>query len=150
MLKRFDWSDRSAIVAVLLGVLAAYLPWYAYSVIGGAHVAVNGFRASVLGDAFFLLIAAEALIVLVRHGYIADVLGGRIRDRSIRMVIAAAGAVIVLAQVVLIAADGRASGGGLLVAIFAVALMAVSAWMRGYDAEPRRTVREMLGEELPD
>jgi hypothetical protein len=150
MLKRFDWSDRTAIVAVLLGVLAAYLPWYAYSASGGAHVAVNGFRASVLGDAFFLLIAAEAMIVLVRHGYIADVVGGRIRDRSIRMAIAAAGAVIVLAQVVLIAADGRASGGGLLVALFAVALMAVSACVRGYDAEPRRTVREMLGEELPD
>ena len=150
MLKRFDWSDRSATVAVLLGVLAVYLPWYEYSASGGAHVAVNGFRASVLGDAFFLLIAVEALIVLMRSGYIADVLGGRVRDRSIRMAIAAAGAVIVLAQVVLIAADGRASGGGLLVAIFAVAAMAVSAWMRGYDAEPRRTVREMLGEELPD
>lgn len=150
MLKRFDWSDRSASVAVLLGVLAVFLPWYDYSVSGGAHVAVNGFRASVLGDAFFLLIALAAMIVLMRRGYIADVLGGRIRDRSIRMAVAAAGAVIVLAQVVLIAADGRASGGGLLVAVFAVAAMAVSAWMRGYDAEPRRTVREMLGEELPD
>ena len=150
MLKRFDWSDRSAIVAVLLGVLAVYLPWYAYTSDGGAHVAVNGFRASVLGDAFFLLLAAEASVVLMRHGAIADVLGGRIADRSIRMLLAAAGAIIVLAQVVLIAADGRSSGGGILVAIFAVATMAVSAWMRGYDAEPRRTVREMLGEELPD
>ena len=149
MLKRFDWSDRSATVAVLLGVLAAYLPWYAYSS-GSAHVAVNGFRASVLGDAFFLLIAAEALVVLMRHGFVADVLGGRISDRSGRIAIAVSSAVLLVAQLVLIAAGGRAAGAGLLVAVFASAALAMSAWMRGHDAEPRRTVREMLGEELPD
>lgn len=149
MLRRFDWSDRSATAAVLLGVLAAYLPWYAYSS-GGSHVAVNGFRASALGFGFFLLVATEALLILMRDGAVADVIGGRISDRGARTAVAAVTGVVLLVQLILIAGAGRSAGAGFVVAVFALVAMAVAAWLRGYDAEPRRTVRELLGEELPD
>ncbi|HEX6537977.1 MAG TPA: hypothetical protein VF155_02205 [Candidatus Dormibacteraeota bacterium] len=146
---RFDWSDRSATAAVLLGVLAAYLPWYAYTS-GGSHVAVNGFRASALGFVFFLLVAAEALLVLMRNGTVADLIGGRISDRGARTAVAATTGVVLLVQLILIAGGGRAAGAGFVVAVLALVAMALAAWLRGYDAEPRRTVRELLGEELPD
>lgn len=149
MLKRLDWSDRAAAAAVLLGLIAVFLPWYGYPS-GSAHVAVNGFRASVLGDAFFLLIAAAALLVLMRHGVVADLLGGRISERAARTAIAATAAGIVLLQLALIPGAGRSASAGVVVALFAVIALALSAWLRRYDAEPRRTVREMLGEELPD
>lgn len=149
MLKRLDWSDRSAAAAILLGIVAVYLPWYSYAS-GAAHVAVNAFRASVLGDAFFLLIAAEALVVLMRQGLVADVLGSRFPDRSARIGIAAAAAIVVLVQLVLIPSGGRTASLGIVVALLSVTALVVSAWLRRYDAEPRRTVREMLGEELPD
>lgn len=148
MLRRLDWSDRSASAAVVLGLLATYLTWYAYSA-GGSHVAVNGFRASILGDLFFFLIAAEALVVLMRRGVVADVLTGRLTDRNARIAIASATAAVVLLQLILIAAGGRSAGAGMLLAFFALLALALAAWMRGYDAEPRRTTREMLGEELP-
>lgn len=149
MLKRFDWSDRMACAAVALGLLAAYLTWYAY-VSSGSHIAVNAFRASILGDVFFLLIAAEALVVLMRHGVVADVLGGKLSDRTARIAIAAAAAVAWLLQLILIAAGGRSAGAGMLLAFLALLALALAAWTRRYHAEPRRTVRELLGEELPD
>ncbi|MBV8527167.1 MAG: hypothetical protein JOZ75_02515 [Candidatus Dormibacteraeota bacterium] len=149
MLRRFDWSDRSASAAVVLGLLASYLTWYSY-VATGAHIAVNAFRASLLGDLFFLLIAAEALVVLARHGVVPDLLGGRLSDRTTRSVIAVATAIVVLLQLVLVAAGGRSAAAGMLLAFLALLALALAAWTRRYDAEPRRTVREMLGEELPD
>lgn len=149
MLKRLDSSDRCAVAAILLGIVAVYLPWYSYPS-GAGHVAVNAFRASVLGDAFFLLIAMAALLVLMHHGVLADVLSGRIADRTARIGIAAAAALVVLAQLALIPSGGRTASLGIVVALLSVAALAVSAWLRQYDAEPRRTVREMLGEELPD
>ena len=149
MLRRLDWSDRSALAAVVLGILAAYLTWYAY-VSAGSHIAVNAFRASILGDAFFLLIAAEGLVVLTRHGVVADILGTRLSDQTARTAIAAATAVVLLLQLILIAAGGRSAGAGMLLAFLALLALALAAWTRRYAAEPRRTVREMLGEELPD
>ena len=148
MPKRFDWSDRMAAVAVLLGVLAVYLPWYTYSS-SGAHIAVNGFRSSVLGVVFFLIVAAEALLVLMRNGAMRDLLGGRIADRTARIAVAAAAAVVLLVQLVVITDGGRSAGGGFLVGFLALVAMSLAASLCRYD-EPRRTVREMLGEELPD
>jgi len=148
MLKRADWSDRVAILGVGLGTLAAYLPWYGYSATT-TQVSVNGFRASIMGDLFFLAIAATALLVLMRHGLIADVLGGRVSDRAARLAIAGVAAVAVLIQLVLIATGGRSASGGMLCAVAAVAALCAAGWMRGVDVEPRRTVREMLGEGLP-
>ena len=149
MLRRLDWSDRAALGAVVLGLLAAYLTWYAY-VADGSHIAVNAFRASILGDVFFLLIAAEALVVLMRHGAVADVFGGRISDGTARTAIAAATAAVVLLQLILIAAGGRSAGAGMLLAFLALLALALAAWTRRYAPEPRRTVRELLGEDLPD
>lgn len=149
MLRRFDWSDRSAIAAVVLGLLASYLTWYAY-VSAGSHIAVNGFRASLLGDVFFLLIATEALVVLIRHEAVPDLFGGRLSDRTARTAIAVATAAVVVLQLIFIAAAGRSAGAGMLLAFLALLALALAAWTRRHDAEPRRTVREMLGEELPD
>jgi hypothetical protein len=149
MLKRFDWSDRSAAAAILLGLVAVYLPWYGYAS-GTAHVAVNAFRASILGDAFFLLIGAEALLVLMGQGIVSDVVDGRITERAARTAVAGTAAAILVIQLALIASAGRTAAAGMLVAVLSVVALALSAWVRRYHAEPRRTVREMLGEELPD
>lgn len=149
MHKRLDWPDRSAAIAIVLGVVAVFLPWYSYAS-GDAHVTVNAFRASVLGDAYFLLIGATALLVLMRNGVVADLLAGRISDRTARVAVAAAAAAVVLLQLALIPSGGRTASLGIVVALLSVTALAVSAWLRRYDAEPRRTVREMLGEELPD
>ena len=149
MLKRADWSDRIAILGVGLGMLAVFLPWYGYGA-GTTQVSVNGFRASLMGDLFFLAIATAALLVLMRHGVIADVLGGRVTDRGARLAIAVVAAVVVLLQLLLIATGGRSASAGVLFAVAAVAALCASGWMRGVDVEPRRTVREMLGEGLPE
>jgi len=149
MLRRIDWSDRVALAGVALGVLAVYLPWYGYDT-SATHVSVNAFRASLLGDVFFVAIAIELLLVLARQGSIADVLGGRLADRSARFGIALTACGVVVVQFALIAAAGRSAAAGMLVAVIAVAALVAAAWLRGPDAEPRRTVREMLGEGLPD
>ena len=149
MLKRADWSDRIAILGVALGLLAVFLPWYGYSVTT-TQVSVNGFRASVMGDLFFLAIAAEAMLVLMRHGVVVDVLGGRVGDRTARIAVAAVAAATVFVQLLLILTGGRSAAGGMLCAVFAVMALGAAGWLLRIDAEPRRTVREMLGEGLPD
>ena len=149
MLKRADWSDRIAILGIVLGALAVYLPWYAYSVTT-TQVSVNGFRASVMGDLFFLAIAAAALLVLMRHGVIADILGGRVSDRGARLAVAAVAGGAVFVQLLLILMGGRSASGGILCAVAAVAALCAAGLLCRVDVEPRRTVREMLGEGLPD
>ncbi|MFN2582497.1 MAG: hypothetical protein ABR498_07135 [Candidatus Dormibacteria bacterium] len=149
MLRRADRGDGITLGAALLGAIATYLPWYSYSSLA-TRVTVNGFRASILGDVFFLAVAAAALLVLMRLGGVADIVGGRISDRTARFVIAGIAMVAALLQLVLAASGGRAPGIGAILALIAAAALVGGAWLRSSEVEPRRTVREMLGEGLPD
>jgi hypothetical protein len=55
-----------------------------------------------------------------------------------------------LLQVVLTVTAGKSISFGLLLAVLAAGGLGVAAWMRHPEAEPRRTVREMLAEDVPD
>lgn len=149
MIKRADWGDRVAALAVALGLLAVFLPWYSYSA-AASRVSVNAFRASLLGDVFFIALAVEGLLLLTRHGLVDDLLGGRIGDRGARYAVALVAGGAVILQLILVAAGGRSIAGGMILAILSVAALAAAAWLLGDDVEQRRTVREMLGSGLPD
>ena len=149
MAKRASGADTAAGVGVALGLLAAFLPWYSYSTTT-ARVTVDAFRASVLGDAFFIAVAAVALILLMRRGLVADVLGERISQRTALSAAAWCTAAIVALQLILIAAGGRSIGIGLPFAALAAAAIVIAAWMSRPHTEPRRTVGEMLKEGQPD
>jgi hypothetical protein len=149
MLKNIDIGDRIALGGVLIGLLAVFMPWYGYTA-GASHVSVNGFRASLLGVLFFLALAAYALLVLMRHGVVADVIGGRIEDRSARMVAGGVALGAVLLQLLIVAIGARSASAGLACAFIAVCMLFAGAWLRQRDVEHRRTVREMLGEGVPD
>src|SRR5438477_12747094 len=105
MLRRFTPADWAGALGVAFGLAAAYLPWYGYAS-GTARVTVNGFRASLLGDLFFLTVAAAAALLLAQHGYADERLAARVRPRAIAVALAAiAGATVVL-QFILVAGAG--------------------------------------------
>ncbi|MBV9099860.1 MAG: hypothetical protein JO198_02320 [Candidatus Dormibacteraeota bacterium] len=143
-------ADRAAALAVLLGLIAAFVPWYSY-MSATARVTVNGFRASLLGDLFFLAIAATALLLLMRHRVIEDVISERLDERQAFSVVAAVAAGTVLLQLVLDAmGGGRSLGFGFLLAVFAAIALGVAAWLKRPREGARMTVRQMLQEDTFD
>ena len=64
-------AEAIGVASAAVGILVAFLPWYAYSA-GTSHVSVNAFRASVLGDLFFVAIAAVVLLLLIGRGFVDD------------------------------------------------------------------------------
>jgi len=144
MLRRFDRADWAASVGAGLGLIAAFVPWYSY-VSGSDRITVNAFRASLLGDVFYVAIAATALVVLSRHAAVARVLSSRYPERQVLTVLAACALASVVLQLMLAAAGGRSVSGGLLLALVAALALAGAAWFRGAPSEQRHTVREMLG-----
>jgi hypothetical protein len=149
MMSRLNGADRAAGLAALVGLLAAYLPWYAYSA-ASTRITVNGFRASVFGDLFFIGVALTAVLVLIRLGVASNPLEHQLSERAVHAIAAAMAGAGVLLQLLLTATSGKSISFGLLLAVVAAAGLAAAAWMRHPEAEPRRTVREMLAEDLPD
>src|SRR5207253_10693777 len=94
--------------------------------------------------------ASVALVLLMRRGCVAAVLGGRISQRTALFAAAWCTAAIVALQLILIAAGGRSIGIGLPFAALAAAAIVIAAWMSRPHTEPRRTVGEMLKEGQPD
>lgn len=149
MLRRINGADQAAALAVVLGVFAVFVPWYSYSA-GGAHVTVNGFRASLLGDLFYLAIAATALLLLMRHRVIEDVIGAHVDERQAFSVVAGVAAGTVLLQLVLDAmGGGRSLGFGFLLAVFAAIALGAAAWLKR-PRDGRLTVRQMLEDDTFD
>ena len=101
MLRRLTFADWAAGLAVALGLLAVFLPWYSYRS-GSAHITVNGFRASLLGDIFFLGIAALGMLMLIRQGVIQDPAGLKQRERTGLLATATVMGTAVLLQLILI------------------------------------------------
>jgi len=102
MSSRLSKADRVAAIAATLGIIVLFLPWYTYTQ-GQSHVTVNGFRASLLGDAFFVAVAATGLLLAIRAGLVADVLGGRFSPRTAYTAVSAIALLCVLLQLVLVA-----------------------------------------------
>jgi hypothetical protein len=150
MLRRFTGADWAAALGAALGLISTFVPWYSYST-GTAHISVNGFRASILGDLFYLTIAATVLLLLLRHQAIEEPLAALIREDSAFLALAGGAVAAVLLQLILSATGGRNVGPGLLMAVIAAIVLAAGAWLRRAEAQPRRTVPETFtGGDLPD
>ncbi len=146
MLRRVRAADRAAAAAVVLGAIAAYFPWYSYST-ATAHITVNGFRASILGDLFFVAIALTAVFLLMRHGAVEDMVGGRITDSQALTLLAGAAIAAVFLQLVLdLVSRGRSLGIGLILAILSSAALGLAAWLQRSRATRRFTVGDAIGE----
>ena len=128
MLRRFTWADWAAALAVLFGLIAVYTPWYSYTS-GSTHITVNGFRASILGDLFFLAIAITALMLLMRHGIVDDLASPHVNEAPLYSALAGAAGAIVFLQLILTAAGGKSFGPGFLLAVFATLALGASAWI---------------------
>jgi hypothetical protein len=132
MLRRFTPADWAAGSATAIGLIALYVPWYTYAT-GSSTVTVNGFRASVLGDLYFLTIAATALLLLIRHGFLDDLIGRRFSEQQAFAALAAGALAAVLLQVIVSAITGRMFGPGILLALIAAIVLAFGAWNRRID-----------------
>lgn len=136
MSKRAQGAEGAAGLGVLLGLLAAFLPWYSYQT-ATARITVDAFRASVLGDAFFIAIAFAALIVLMRRDVIADALGGRVTDRGAFSAAAWCAAAAVVLQLILAVAGGHSIATGMLIATLAAVLLIIAGWMSRTEGHQR-------------
>ena len=137
MSRRFSNADWAAAVAAAFGVIVAFLPWYSYTQ-GPAHVTVNGFRASLMGDTFFLAAALMCLLVLIRAGLVSDLLRRRISLRVAYAVVAGIAIASVVDQFLLTAGGGRSIGLGLILALLVAIGMVVAAWLRPLEPQSSR------------
>jgi hypothetical protein len=150
MAQRIDSADRVAALSVLVGALSLFLSWYSYST-ATTRVAVNGFRASILGEVFFVALAAMALLLLVRTGAIDERPPTSEHERVIVMAIAiAAGGSVFLQLILDIIAGGRAIGPGLLLAVLAAVGLGACTWLRVREYTPAFIGRRRHEEGLPD
>ena len=138
MSRRFSNADLAAAIAAALGVIVTFLPWYSYAQ-GSAQVTVNGFRASVLGDAFFIAAALLCLLVLMRFGLVTDLLQHRISQRAAYAVVAGVAVASVVDQFLLAAGSKRSVGAGLILALLVAIGMVAAAWLRGLEPQASRT-----------
>jgi hypothetical protein len=129
-----------------LGVLVAFLPWYAYTS-GSSHVTVNAFRASALGDVFFVAIAALILLLLIGRGFVDDVITAFIPETTAYATASALAMGSVLIQMILAKATGRSLGIGIFLALIAAAGLCTAAVLRRLHPDRRRMARESLSHE---
>jgi hypothetical protein len=127
--RRLSPSDRVAAITVAAGVIVAFLPWYSYTA-GTSRITVNGFRASLLGDLFFLSLAALALLLLLRQGLVTDFLRQRLSQRAAYLIVAAIAVASALDQLLLVATGHRSIAPGLILALIVVIGMGATAWLR--------------------
>ena len=120
MLSRINRAEAIGAVSAALGLLVAFLPWYAYAS-GTSRVTVNAFRASLLGDVFFVAIAAVILLLLIGHGFVDDVVTPYIPETTAYATASALAMGSVLVQIILAGATGRSLGVGIFLALIAAA-----------------------------
>jgi hypothetical protein len=149
MLRCLTFADWAAGLAGALGLLAAFLPWYSYSS-GSARITVNGFRASLLGDIFFLGIAALGFLMLIRQGVIQDPAGLKQREPTWLLATAAVMGTVVLLQLVLIGTGGLSVRAGFGIAVVAVIALGVSVRARFLSRPFFRAGSATTDRELPD
>ncbi len=138
MSRRLTKADWTAAGAAVTGLIVTFLPWYTYTQ-GSAHITVNGFRASLMGDVFFVAVAVLALLLLMRLGFVSDILRRRISPRLAYAVVAGVGIASVLDQLLLVAGGRRSVAPGLILALLVAAGMAAAAWLRSLERQPSRT-----------
>ena len=146
MPSRIDRAEAIGAASAALGILSAFLPWYGY-VAANSHVTVNAFRASALGDVFFVAVAAVVLLLLIGKGFVDDVVTPYIPETTAHATAAALAMGSVLVQMILARAGGRSFGIGLFLALVAAAGLCTAAVLRRLHPDRRRIVREPLSHE---
>jgi hypothetical protein len=146
MPSRINRAEAIGAASAAVGVLVAFLPWYTYS-LGTTHVSVNAFRASLLGDVFFVAIAAVILLLLIGRGFVDDVVTPYIPETTAHATAAALAMASVLIQIILARATGRSLGIGILLALIAAAGLCTAAVLRRLHPDRRRIVRGGLSQE---
>jgi hypothetical protein len=139
-------AEAIGAASAALGVLVAFLPWYAYAS-GGSHVTVNAFRASLLGDLFFVSIATVILLLLIGRGFVDDVVTPYIPETTAHAAAAGIAMGSVLIQLILARAGGRSMGIGIFLALIAAAGLCAAAVLRRLHPDRRRIARESLSHE---
>ena len=146
MPSRINRAEAIGAASAALGIVVAFLPWYGY-VAGNSHVTVNAFRASALGDLFFVAVAAVVLLLLIGKGFVDDVVTPYIPETTAHAVAAAVAMGSVLVQMILARAGGHSLGIGLFLALVAAAGLCTAAVLRRLHPDRRRIVREPLSHE---
>ena len=146
MPSRIDRAEAIGAGSAALGILSAFLPWYGYAA-ANSHVTVNAFRASALGDVFFVAVAAVVLLLLIGKGFVDDVVTPYIPETTAHAIAAALAMGSVLVQMILTRASGRSLGIGLFLALVAAAGLCTAAVLRRLHPDRRRIVREPLSHE---
>jgi len=146
MLSRINRAEAIGAVSAALGLLVAFLPWYDYAS-GTSRVTVNAFRASLLGDVFFVAIAAVMLLLLIGHGFVDDVVTPYIPETTAYATASALAMGSVLVQIILARATGRSLGVGIFLALIAAAGLCTAAVLRRLHPDRRRMARESLSHE---
>lgn len=139
-------AEAIGAASAVLGVLVAFLPWYAYSS-SNSHVTVNAFRASVFGDVFFVAVAAVILLLLIGRGHVDDVITPYIPETTAHATFAALAMGSVLIQMILAKATGRSLSIGIFLALIAAAGLCTAAVLRSLHPDRRRMARESLSHE---
>ena len=146
MPSHIDRAEAIGAASAVIGLLVAFLPWYAYSS-GASRVTVNAFRASALGDVFFVAIAAAILLLLIGRGFVDDVITPYIPESTAHATAAALAMGSVLVQLILAKATGRSLGIGIFLALIAAAGLCTAAVIRRLHPDRRRMARESLSHE---
>jgi hypothetical protein len=146
MPSHIDRAEAVGAVSAVVGALVAFLPWYGYTA-GTSHVTVNAFRASLLGDLFFVAIAVSLLLLLIGRGFVDDVVTPYIPETAAYATAAAVAMGSVLVQMILARATDRSLGIGLFLALIAAAGLCTAAVFRRLHPDRRRIVRKDLSHE---
>jgi hypothetical protein len=146
MPSHIDRAEAIGTGSAALGLIAAFLPWFGYAA-GTSHVTVNAFRASLLGDIFFVAIAAVILLLLIGRGFVDDVVTPYVPETTAHATAAAVAMVSVLVQIILARATERSLGIGIFLALIAAAGLCTAAVFRRLHPDRRRIVRDNLSHE---
>ena len=138
-------AEVIAAASAAVGVLVAFLPWYGYAA-GTSHVTVNAFRASALGDVYFVAIAATILLLLIGRGFIDDIVTPYVPESTAHAAAAALAMGSVLIQMILAVATGRSLGLGIGLAVLAAAGLCTACVFRRLHPDRRRIVRDTLAQ----
>ncbi len=138
-------AEAIAAASAAVGVLVAFLPWYGYAA-GTSHITVNAFRASLLGDVYFLAIAATILLLLIGRGFIDDVVTPYIPESTAHAAAAALAIGSVLIEMIVAGATRRTLGIGIVFALLAAVGLCAACVFRRLHPDRRRIVRESLAQ----
>ena len=138
-------AEAIAAASAAIGLVVAFLPWYGYTV-AGLHVTFNAFRASLLGDLFYVAIALTILLLLIGRGFLDDVITPYVPETTAYAGAAALAMGSVLIQMIVATATGRSLGVGIFLGLLAAAGLCTASVFRRMHPDRRRIVRDTLAQ----